>query len=247
MEQKNTRFLVVFVLIALMITLSAHKVVNAAIDREKLERTKKLINSMDREEKLKVMARVEERKYRYTISLPNFNGKVNVDERDEFGQVLKKETIVLALGKGIKAPLGVAVGDKEISWKDVARYEKTLLETHDPVNKWFVENLWRARINRALKLLAEKAKKEYPKDYKKIDFRVRDIAIALGIPVPKNGPPIGPLTNQPFLKDGNQLHKIDQEYIDLTLDVFMNNMDEWMREFWQHIIVNLDGATNFQQ
>lgn len=247
MKAKSAKVVAIFIIIAFIISFSSYPTANAAIDTEKLERTKKMINSMDREEKINVMKRVEERKYQYTSNMPNFDSKVNIDERDKAGTVVGKETIVLALASDMQAPAGIASGGRQITWKDVAQYERALLETHDPVNKWFVENLWRARINRILKLLAEKAKKKYPKDYKKIDVSVRDIAIALGIPVMKDGPPIGPLTNQPFLKDGSAIQNVDPEYVNLALDVFMNNMDEWFREFWQNIIVDLDGATNYKQ
>jgi len=249
MKGKNIRILSLFALAALLISFIAYTSVDAAIDRDKLEKTRKAIGSMDRDQKIEVMKNITERKYRYTSDIPDFNGKLTVPERDTSAKVIGMETIVLALAKDMKAPQGIAKGSgEEVTWKDVANYEKALLETHDPVNKWFVENLWRARINRVLAEVERKAKEKYPKDYKKIDVSVRDAAISLGIPVMKDGPPIGPLTNQPFIRDGlfgTRLRRVQPEYIDVSLDVFMNNMDEWMNEFWQSLIVALDGATNF--
>ena len=201
---------------------------------------------MDREQKINAMERAAEKKYKYTTNIPNFNGKMDISERDKSGSVIGKGRIVLALAKGVKAPQGAAKsGSQQVTWKDVARYEKALLQTHDPVNKWFVENLWRARINKVLVEVEKNAREKYPKDYKKIRISIRDVAIALGIPVPKNGPPIGPLTNQPFLKQGlfggTTMHRVDPEYVNVALDVFADNMDEWFGEVWSQVIVDLDG------
>ena len=252
MRKGILRSLFVFAFVAFLAAFLAQTVVCAAVDTEKLQKAEKIFAGMTRQEKINAMEKTAERKYRYTTKIPNFNGNMDVSERDKSGSVIGQETIVLALAKDSKAPQGVAKpGGQQVTWKDVSRYEQSLLQTHNPVNKWFVENLWRARINKVLAEAEKRAREKYPKDYRKINISVRDAAIALGIPVPKNGPPIGPLTNQPFLKEGllfgSRMQKIDGKYINVTLDAYMNNMDEWFREFWSMIIVDLDGATNFQK
>lgn len=251
MKKGVLRPLFVFTFVALLTAFLTQATARAAIDTEKVRKAEKIFSSMNRQEKINAMEKAAEQKYKYTANIPNFNGKMDIKERDKSGSVIGEEPIVLALAEGVKAPQGAAKpGGQQINWQDVSRYEEALLQTHDPVNKWFVENLWRARINKVLAAVEKKAKEKYPNDYQKINVSVRDVAIALGIPVPKNGPPIGPLTNQPILKEGllfgAKTQKIEGEYINLSLDAFANNMDEWFREFWSDIVVNLDGATNFQ-
>jgi len=58
MGRKNAKLLAVFALIALIITFSAQTVVTAAVDSEKPAKTKQIVNSMSRDEKVKLMNRV---------------------------------------------------------------------------------------------------------------------------------------------------------------------------------------------
>ena len=188
-------------------------------------------------------------KYNYVTTVSGFNGEVEVAQRDVSGRVEEKHKVILKPGKKIEIPENTPMKEGKISWKDVAQFETVLARDRDPIARWFVENTWRDRINRVYDILDKKLYEKHREAVKKLNDKyeglskdraysealqelrkkylvnilVRDVAIALGIPVPDGaGPPVGPLTKQSMWKVqnkfGGRVENVDLRFVEEILN-----------------------------
>ncbi len=132
-------------------------------------------------------AAIEEK---YTDNLKNFDPSVSV--RIKGSEV----EVVLQPDKTARVPKSLSDEKRVMTWKDVAEFEsKMMVSIVDPYARWFIENLWRDRINRVLKELEPKIKEKYPDTYRDVSISVKSVADALGM-----DPAIGFFTGEAFVK-----------------------------------------------
>lgn len=161
---------------------------------------------------------------KFTTVVSNFNGRIEVAVKDKDGKITNMQ-IDIVPGESVEVPVGIPPKKGRITWRDVAQYESMIAREEDPYAKWFIENLWRDRINKALTILESRLKAEYPKHYHQINIRVKDVADALGI-----DPPVGFLTGDEFIKIpdewGGRVPNVDPNILEKALDrvpdVFMS-------------------------
>ena len=136
---------------------------------------------------------------KFTTTVSNFNGSVEVTVTDKDGKPTKV-VVLIEPGEKLKVPRGIPPKMERLEWKDVAQYEAMLISVNvqDPYSRWYMENLWRDRINKTITALEERVRAEYPQNYEKINVSVKEVADALGIE-----PPIGFLTGETFTKIPN--------------------------------------------
>lgn len=130
-----------------------------------------------------IAANVDKVKSGYTTVISDFNGNVSVTAADTNMEVL------LSPGEGVEVPKGMPIKRGVISWKDIAKYESAMvINPRDAYTKWFIENLWRDRINKVLAILETKLTKEQigeinaQSDKAGKDLLVEAISDELGIP-----------------------------------------------------------------
>lgn len=161
---------------------------------------------------------------RFTTTVSDFNGEVYVIVIDDKGNSTE-EKIYIMPGESLKVPRGLTPQKGTITWKDVTHYEMMIARENDPYARWFVENLWRDRLNRVLVALENRLKEKYPTNYKNINIRVRDVADAIGI-----DPALGVLTGEEFVKIpntwGGRVPNIDLSALErrLSPDYYINNI-----------------------
>ncbi len=195
--------------------------------------------------------------YNYTTTIPRFNGEIEVVQKDDRGEVKERYKLILKPGKNAEVPENVPMKEGQISWKDVAQFETVLARDRDPIARWFVENTWRDRINVVYAMLDKKLENNYKKAVKNLNDKykglpkdraysetlselrkkyivnipVRDVAIALGIPVPDgDGPPVGPFTKQTMWKVqnkfGGRVENVDPRFVEEILNPTMLEVPE---------------------
>ncbi|MFH1380919.1 MAG: hypothetical protein ABIH57_01955 [Candidatus Omnitrophota bacterium] len=99
--------------------------------------------------------KIDELKEKYSTTISSFNGEVTVDTIDG------KMEINLKPGEALIVPKNLPPKKEPVTWKDVAQYENMLSREDDPITQWFIENLWRDRINKTLLVVRKGLEKKY--------------------------------------------------------------------------------------